>query len=377
MNFKQKKWQIITFIILFLLIILNPSPSDFKTFTGIAKNIPEEITLQRDDNFLIFSIYSYHNEQRDYENRKYIAFLKNFIALPNPEPKSAKLEEYPKHMSDSTVMAEDTGPEKPQFNPSKPYTPILDTLRLDEEGLPGLPITRIKILYDTISQKFEVGSFQEFLKKMRTQSKRRILYNAISKDFYLGSFEDFEVKLGYLKIDTTEDGLPIFDEEGAPIPYKTDPVSEVTSKYMDTYADLLIAGDETTAALLHAQISELSLSDQHYLNKFSLLYTDFVIETEKDKRANFLSGGAEYVDPTVWSKKTQQDYDNLLSLYKYKHIFQIRHKIDSAMSVMAIYFQTHMPDKKLGDLLANMIANTKSGMCTNYYFVFKKQCPFL
>ncbi len=110
MNFKPKKWQIITFIILFLLIILNPSPSDFKTFTGIEKNIPEEITLQRDANFLIFSIYSYHNEQRDYENRKYIAILKNFIALPNPEPKSAKLDEYPKHMSDSTVLAEDTGP---------------------------------------------------------------------------------------------------------------------------------------------------------------------------------------------------------------------------------------------------------------------------
>lgn len=379
MNFKPKKWQIIIVMILLFLIILNPSPTDFKSFTGIEKNIPEEITLNRDANFLIFSIYSYHNEQRDYENRKYIAFLKNFISLPISEPKTSKLDEYPKHMSDTNVMAEVTRPEKLPFDPSKPYTPILDTLKLDEEGL---PTPRIKILYDTISQKFEVGTFHEFLKKMRNNSKRRILYDAVSKDYYLGSFEDFELKLGYLKIDTTGDGLPIFrntikyDEEGLPIPSMTEPVSEARYKYMDPYTDLLIAGDKTAAAQLHAKISKLGASDEDYLNKFALLYTDFIIGAEQDRRANFLSGGVEYVDPTIWSKKTQQDYDNLINLYNYAHIFQIRHKIDSAMSVMAIYFKNNMPDKKLDDLLGNMIANTKSGMCANYYSVFRRQCPF-
>ncbi len=94
-----------------------------------------------------------------------------------------------------------------------------------------------------------------------------------------------------------------------PIPPMTEAVSEAGHKYMDTYTDLLIAGDQTAAAQLHTKISKLSLSDRHYLDKFSLLYTDFIIEAEQDKRANFLSRGAEYVDPTVWSKKTQQDYD--------------------------------------------------------------------
>lgn len=85
----KKRWWIIISV-LFIFIILNPTYSDFKDFTGRDEN--EQ--LKKMMNFGVFSIYSVGDEE-------YIAFLKNFIRIPSP-PLPQKIV-------------------KPPFDPSKPY----------------------------------------------------------------------------------------------------------------------------------------------------------------------------------------------------------------------------------------------------------------
>jgi hypothetical protein len=68
MNFKLKKWQSISIIILIIFIILNPSLKDFKEYTG-----DQEVTKKM--NFLIVSVYQDRGDD-------YLAFLLNFIKLP-------------------------------------------------------------------------------------------------------------------------------------------------------------------------------------------------------------------------------------------------------------------------------------------------------
>lgn len=75
----QKKWAIPVVLIL-LLIILNPSYSDFKDFTGHQKDNPYYI-LQREYNFLLFSIYSTRDLDNGTESHRYFSILKNFILL--------------------------------------------------------------------------------------------------------------------------------------------------------------------------------------------------------------------------------------------------------------------------------------------------------
>jgi hypothetical protein len=67
MDFKPKKWQIVTAVIL-IVMFLNPSLKDFREFTG------DKDEGQRKMNFLICSVYK---ESSDY----YIGFLLNFIPI--------------------------------------------------------------------------------------------------------------------------------------------------------------------------------------------------------------------------------------------------------------------------------------------------------
>ena len=78
MNFKPNKWIIIVISVIVLLIVLNPSYSDFKEYSGTTEN------LHRASNFMLFSIYTHSGyDERNYSNDKYLGILKNFIRIGN------------------------------------------------------------------------------------------------------------------------------------------------------------------------------------------------------------------------------------------------------------------------------------------------------
>lgn len=61
-----------------------------------------------------------------------------------------------------------------------------------------MPDPRKKI-YDALSSNYDLGSFDDFNKKMDNKESRQKLYNSVSKDFDLGSYNDFETKIAPVK----------------------------------------------------------------------------------------------------------------------------------------------------------------------------------
>lgn len=58
-----------------------------------------------------------------------------------------------------------------------------------------MPDSRQK-LYDAVSSKYDLGTFEEFSQKMNDGESRKKLYGQISQDFDLGTVDDFESKMG-------------------------------------------------------------------------------------------------------------------------------------------------------------------------------------
>lgn len=58
---------------------------------------------------------------------------------------------------------------------------------------------KIKALYDAASQKFDIGTEQDFRQKLTDPTKRKAFYDAASVDFDLGTYDEYEKKLGPTK----------------------------------------------------------------------------------------------------------------------------------------------------------------------------------
>ncbi len=62
---------------------------------------------------------------------------------------------------------------------------------------------KTKILYDAVSEEYNLGSYEEFSTKLQDPEKRKVLYDAIGADYNLGSYEEFESKVVKKKENTT------------------------------------------------------------------------------------------------------------------------------------------------------------------------------
>jgi hypothetical protein len=58
------------------------------------------------------------------------------------------------------------------------------------------PINKTKILYDAVSKSYNVGSFDEFSKKLQDPSKREAFYKGVGNEYNLGSYDEFSKKIG-------------------------------------------------------------------------------------------------------------------------------------------------------------------------------------
>lgn len=90
----KKEWKLFIVITL-ILIILNPSYSNFKEYTGLTGKSAEY--LHKKNNFLLFSIY-----ENSADEKKYLAVLMNFIDITyhpslakEPELKDSAVEALP------------------------------------------------------------------------------------------------------------------------------------------------------------------------------------------------------------------------------------------------------------------------------------------
>ena len=57
------------------------------------------------------------------------------------------------------------------------------------------PPSKKKVLYDAVSKKYDLGTYDEFELKLKDPTKRKALYDHIGKEFELGTYQDFEAKV--------------------------------------------------------------------------------------------------------------------------------------------------------------------------------------
>jgi len=58
------------------------------------------------------------------------------------------------------------------------------------------PTDKTKVLYDAVSKDYNVGSFDEFSKKLQNPSKREAFYKGVGSEYSLGSYDEFSKKVG-------------------------------------------------------------------------------------------------------------------------------------------------------------------------------------
>lgn len=61
------------------------------------------------------------------------------------------------------------------------------------------PPSKTKVLYDAISQDYDLGTFEEFDQKLKDPTKRKAFYDGVGSEYQLGSYSDFEIKVGAKK----------------------------------------------------------------------------------------------------------------------------------------------------------------------------------
>ena len=58
-----------------------------------------------------------------------------------------------------------------------------------------MPDDKIKILYDAVSKDYNLGTFDEFSKKMSDPIKRKAFYDGVGQEYSLGTYDEFNAKI--------------------------------------------------------------------------------------------------------------------------------------------------------------------------------------
>ena len=70
----------------------------------------------------------------------------------------------------------------------------LEEVYIEEQQQPDPP-TKKRALYDAVSKKYDLGTYEDFERKLNDPTKRKSLYDYIGKEFELGTYQEFENKL--------------------------------------------------------------------------------------------------------------------------------------------------------------------------------------
>ncbi|WP_299528958.1 LPD38 domain-containing protein [Ulvibacterium sp.] len=93
------------------------------------------------------------------------------------------------------------------------------------------PRGKSRLLYDAVSDSYDVGTFEEFNSKLLDPKKRRAFYNGVSQEFELGTYEEFETKLlPSLKKKSSDSSQRILANQESVSPSPTENISSDTSE---------------------------------------------------------------------------------------------------------------------------------------------------
>ncbi len=75
---------------------------------------------------------------------------------------------------------------------------------------PEKPVSKSQLLYNAVSKDYDLGTYDDFSKKLQDPVKRKAFYEGVGKEYDLGSYDDFSTKIGVSteKKNLGGDGLP-------------------------------------------------------------------------------------------------------------------------------------------------------------------------
>lgn len=131
---------------------------------------------------------------------------------------------------------------------------------------------KLQSLYDALSGRFNLGSFDEFQKKIQDPEKRKALYEAASSEFELGDFDSFSFKIedSFKKKDDGE-SLSQEDTTGGEFGFYTKTNEDAFKAYTKEYADKyqkVIQNDPTLVAITDNVQSELIRTRDRILDSY-------------------------------------------------------------------------------------------------------------
>jgi hypothetical protein len=97
-----------------------------------------------------------------------------------------------------------------------------------------MPDSRKK-LYSALSNKYDLGSYEEFNSKMNNADSRKKLFNSVSKDFDLGSYSEFESKIKKKEVSqpTSQENVLVSKPKQETIPTSSDTEETQTPVELD------------------------------------------------------------------------------------------------------------------------------------------------
>jgi len=126
------------------------------------------------------------------------------------------------------------------------------------------PPNKAKILYDAVSKKYDVGTFDEFSNKLKDPSKRKAFYDGVGSEYDLGTFDEFESKVSPIK--KKENALPFFGNTSKTTPSVSNPQSVSRNE------NLPIANDYGNGNLVASDPISLIKQAKELENKTKPLY---------------------------------------------------------------------------------------------------------
>lgn len=75
----------------------------------------------------------------------------------------------------------------------------IDVQEPEQQQQDPTPKPKKKVLYEAVSKKYDLGTYDEFEKKLQDPAKRKALYDHIGKEYELGTYPEFESKVTDVK----------------------------------------------------------------------------------------------------------------------------------------------------------------------------------
>jgi hypothetical protein len=101
-----------------------------------------------------------------------------------------------------------------------------------EQNIAQQPPSKVKALYDAVSKDYDIGSYDDFNKKLQDPSKRQAFYNGVGKQYDLGSYEQFEEKVGGVKKKDNSNSSP--NSPSDTLPTQTKPEQPVNTSVSES-----------------------------------------------------------------------------------------------------------------------------------------------